>query len=507
MKTLRYILLIGWMLSSFMLVSQVEYSVKLVEGKTHKKPGKLIKILGESNAVSYSLFHDNGNYFIVSYDQQMNKQQRYKINLKEKSKLLQLHAVVLFGDELFIFKTFDNRKRKAIYTFVQKVEVSSLKKISSSKVISENFYAMNKSYLDLFIRTSDNQKYMVLAQRIMHRDRLGDILYTRLFDWDFNLIESHNLKIGLSESDPVVWDIDIENNGTYSIVAGHSLHRKKMGESQQRSVAYLYKCTLDSVYSYELDLQNRKVLDASIDPSEDGAMVSFVTSEHNKNTDDLSLLLFSYTPELQVKYQSHNYISMDSLLRSAHLIGNGKKRANPKDMEVDYPIVSLKKITEKEWSLTIEQKVVTSTSDHPDVSDFYSVDYEYKNVINLRFNQECELLRTGFYPKCQSGNSNYYLSLLVGDSEKASYFIYNDGVKSLGPQKKKQKCFELHHKPIIILGIASEKGIEKYSLLGAKSIGWMVVATRSHYDKKNKVMLLYLQKRKQSKMVRLSIIH
>jgi phosphoribosylformimino-5-aminoimidazole carboxamide ribonucleotide (ProFAR) isomerase len=492
---------------SISLVAQQSEDVRVLEGDSYRLKGKLIRVLGTYDNKAYSLMDLEGDFEIHSFDQNLNLIQRFPLDMELKGKDLRLQAVILSGKEILVFSSFKNRKHERFYYILQRYSAVDFSVVKEPEVLSYSNYTNNKSYPETFVRQSDNGDYFSFLYRLISKDGVGDSLNVILMRKGEGLLNQFSLLLGEQKSDPDLWDMKMSDKGTLFLVGGNSLYRRKLGLNQKHSLVNIYACNAKQLHSYEFDFQQRKIYDAALELNADTLMCAFVTSAKRGGT--LSILNIGMTERLKMQWQNTFRIDVDSMLKTEDFDNTplSMKHKSRHNEQLAYRIKTYRAHGKNQLDLTIERQYAYATSDHPDAIDYYSSSFKYTHMIAFRLGRHADLISTHLIPKCQFGSSNYYFSFATLSSDSSMYLVYNDDLKNIGPQGRIKTCFNGGRTSvgmIVKIDIDTQK-VQRTAIIGARNVGWQMVTDRSYYDEVTSTLYVYLKKRNNGKLIRISL--
>ena len=482
-------------------------SYTLLEGYPFRSKAKIIKVLGQIEGKTFALMEDGEDYFVYRFNDALTLEKRLPIRSTLKNKELMLHSVQLFGDEVLMFHTFKNQKHEKFYLILQRFHYQTYERVGEPVVIAEVPYKNNKSYPEIFIRSSDNHAYLSFCIRLLSKLQVGSSMDCYLMNSAFEVLRHEKIDFGKNNEMIKVWDWDVSNEGKLLLAAGISrfsgINYSYRGQAKRSALINLYAISADTNYMEKLTFHRMFVDDVHLELLDSTRFMACIAGKFKDELyPEINGEVFNYKLQ-RTSAAYYPNIPLDSMLKAGKIRRYKSGKRTRKGTEMRYRIKSVDPLNDGTIAMTIEQQFSYIISDHPNASDFYSSSFRYAHILHVRLDTNTIEHKAYVIPKCQYGSSARYFSCLSKTTDSTSYFVFNNDISNLSP-KRKNDCYNGGKRVIAMLYTLDDEGnMVKGKMMHLRSYGWIMVTERSYYNEVENVFYVFMRNNKQARLVKL----
>jgi|GEM_PF-1290468 len=391
--------------------------------------------------ITYAAGGPNLSYLIQHYDNDMKSTRFVKVEL---DKDYEYKTILHFGNELYVFSTFQDKKNKKKELYAQKIDKKTLRvgkeklKIASAfNTVSfgENRYNAFNYIGDRFYKiklSRDKSKLLIYYSQTTEKKTEHEHISVQVYDSGLRESWRNTYKLPCKDDLFIIESLRVSDEGKVYLLGKE--YKEKLRERVDGMPNYTYKLfsfsnKIDSFDNYQLNLEDKFLtnIEMAVAKQANEVVCSGYYSENGKSGKNGSFYFRIDTEKKEIiKSKSHAF---SSEIMTA-ILGNKEKKKLDKTLEAEKDI-NLNNYKFDEIILREDGGVVLISEYRRrkvfSGSDDAIVKYYRNNIIIINISPSGEVeWSTKIAKKQVDTNSEYFLSYSTAVVNDKIYFIFND---------------------------------------------------------------------------------
>lgn len=497
-------------------------------GNEHKEPrnARLSNLIGNDMTGYYALrkgvgvgmLSNEGKIFIEKYNMGMKLAKTSEIKLEYKNKDLVLEDIKLIGDELYLFTSYRNKRKKINYLFAQTISKKSLRLKRDMKIIAQIPSRSQFSSSSFDIEFSRDSSKILLFGQLPYKANKPERYQIQVCDKELNPIWKKDIELPYADARFTVENYRVDKEGNVHVLG---MIYEESGRRTRRNGLPTYKYTL-LTYSedgaldkeYKIDLGDKFITDLTFRIQKDGNPVcAGFYSEKNSNSvrgtyffkinKETGELYNQGIKEFEFEFLTELFTDRQKKkAEKAEKDNNDKRQAELFEYDLDKLILR----SDGGAVLVAEQYYVRVTDERfRDLATGYwqnrtNRHYHYNDVIVVNIGPDGDIDWATHVPKRQvtANDGGYFSSYSVAVTGKAVYLVFNDNSKNFNPDKPTNKIYSFNgSRSIVALAEIKPDGtVSKYPLFSNREEGILTRPKMSKQTDSNELIIYGERNRK-----------
>ena len=444
------------------------------------------------------------------YSSKMNLRKANKLKLKYKSKKLAFEDMLYWKGNLHLLTSFNNKKTKMNYLFVESISTKSLNQRGNIKMIAEipgrsttNIGSFDYSF------SRDSSKLLIYNELPYKKNDPERFAFT-VYNDQFEVIWEQDISLPYPDGKFTVEDYRIDNNGNVfllGVLYQDGSRRRRKGKPNYKYVILSYDGTGNNQKEFQIDLKDKFITDLTFRPNNKGHLIcSGFYSEKNSYSVKGTYYLKIDTETNAVLAQNSKAFEFEFL--TEHLSDRKKNKAKRAALEGDaksgaelYEFDLDKLILRSDGGalLVAEQYYVYERSfdnfgtfNNPYGRSRIDYYYNYNDIIVVNIQPTGEIEWVTRIPKKQNtvNDGGYYSSYAMSIVRDKLFFVFNDNEKNFNGEQGKIYNFNGKNSIIALAEIRKDGTSKIHPLANNKDLGIIARPKRCKQSAK-KQMVLY----------------
>ncbi len=497
---MRFLLILLFSFSSFLLFAQ-RGPVDVNWGKEYKEPRNsiLTEFIGKDatgfyalrQGVGEGLLSKEGSIFIERYNKKMNLIISNEVKLSYKNKDLTYEGIELVGDDLLLFTSFKNRKKKIHYIFSQTISKKSLKPRADFQILTQmptkNQFISSAFSLEF---SRDSTKMLVFSQ-LPNQNRTPEKYQITVLNQEMETLWEKNIQLPYDAEKFSINEYRVDNEGNVFVlgkVYKEGTRNVKRGKPNYQYTLLTYSNNGSLAPEYKIDLEDKFITDLTFRIQKNGDPVCAGFYSDNNSYSVRGTYFFKIDKKTgdvyNINLKEFSFEFLTELMNERR-----KKRAEKIEKQGDerrqielnqYSLDRLVLRTDGGAVLVAEQYYVTTQNDRfRDARGFWqyrsTMTYHYNNIIVVNINPSGEIDWASHVPKRQitTSDGGYFSSYALAVTNKAIYMVFNDNGKNFDKDKEKHKIHSYNgSRSVVTLAEVKPNGtVTKFPLFNNKEEG------------------------------------
>ena len=466
--------------------------------KRKMKPGSIV--------LSYSLDH---------YDKKFNKTNSVDLKMKANGRKLQLKSAMQWGDEIYLFNTYKDKRAKRNYLYATTVNKKTLQPNTDSKVIAEiNYSGRNHNSGGFGLRMARDSSKLLIYKQLPYVKGGKEKIGFKVFDNEMNELWEKTVILPYSDKLFRVTSFKIDNNGNVHLLG--KAYKGKLRETVNGVPNYKYR-----LLSYSNEGKTKKNnaitfgdlfiadMQFTFNKEEELICAGFYSKKGTYGIKGTFFIKYDMT-DFSVLDKSHNEFEADFIVQNLSNWAKSKaKKKASKGKEPELYNYDLDNIILREDGGAVligEQYKVktithTTTTANGGTTTSTTTQYYYNDIIVVSLSPEGEIDWTKKIAKTQSSSNDggFYSSYALAIVNDKLYFVFNDNVRNLDYNGNGRPVnYRLSGKSgvVVLIELDSEGRLSKREALFNTKELELIVRPKVCQQVSNNEMIIFGQKRK-----------
>ncbi len=496
----------GLFFLTFFLATNLAYSqrgpVDIKWGDDYKEPRNsvLTDFIGKDENGFYALrqgtgtgiLAKDGSVFVERYNSRMKLVKSYEIELKYKKKDLVFEDIQLVGDQLILFTSFKNRKKKTHYLFAQSISKKSLKPRKDMVVVSQVPTRRQGGLGTFDIDFSrDSSKFVVLSQ-LPYQTNTPEKYKIKVMNSSLEEEWTEDITLPYKDEAFSIEKFGVDNEGNVFILGliykDGRRRMKRSGKPNYQYTLLTYSKGGNFAPEYKIDLQDQFITDLTFQIQKNGDPLCAGFFSDRNSYSIRGIYFFKISKETGDVYNvSMEDFEFDFL---TELMSNRKKKRaeraeqnNDEKRQAELFQYDLDKVVPRSDGgalLVAEQYYITTQNERfRDVYGYWqtriSYEYHYNDIIVVNISPEGVIEWSTHVPKRQqtSNDGGYFSSYAIAVTSKAIYMVFNDNGKNFDKNRNRDRLFAYNgSRSIVTLAeVKADGSLTKYPLFSNREEG------------------------------------
>ncbi|GIV30980.1 MAG: hypothetical protein KatS3mg029_0331 [Saprospiraceae bacterium] len=440
-------------------------------------------------------------------DRDMRVMRSEELDLKYKGKQRDFEDLILFGDGLYLFTSFNNTAHKKNYLFVQEVHMRSLQASRSLRMIAET-EARNKEVEGSFaFRLSEDSTHLLIFHDLPFEKRQPARFGFHVFDQQMQLVWEKEVTLPYPDNQFTVEEYRVDEQGNVYLLGVLYEDEAKLRRRGQPTYKYIMLAYLENgerQEEFRFDLPERFITDLTFRIARSGELV-FAGFYSEKGTYSIKGSYFFHLDPASRQVTNGQAAPFDFDFLTAFMSERSRAKAleaeRNNDIQrapelFDYSLDRLILRSDGGAVLVAEQFYVERETyrDYPYYSGFYypyrfydpfyynrynslqtDYIYNYNDIIVVNIRPDGTLEWTARIPKWQEtrNDGGYFSSYVMSIVRDKLYFVYNDDPRNYDPRRNQRKVYKYTGgEAMMVLAEVNIKGeVHFYPLVDAGNSG------------------------------------
>ena len=432
---------------------------KIISGITQGEHGYYIRELN----MKYNSFKEisTGEYKIHKISKDLKTNNYSEITIPFHSRKSKLKKIMILDNDLLVFSSYFDKKKKEKYIYLQKIDPITLNKVEEKETILKSKFRRGwQQYCNYFFKLSPDKSKLLIYEEDVYKGFKRTIHFCVIDKSSTKLWEE---SISLDKKNMIgndIRDAGIDNYGNISFLA----NSKQKGV---RKIFSIINCNIENKTIQEQIIKsnrNNLIQDVKIKFDSTSAILigGFYSNANNKRSDGFLFGKWNFldqNPKL-------TFTSFTDKFKK-----EGEKKYSLKSGMEKYNLCHFH-LSKKGNIVLIGERVKKHEYDKLGSSgDISYFKYEFGNILYIEFRpNDLSIIRSGKIKKKRILESNFSRNFYFYEKENNFHFIFNDHLDNINNPEKKPKAAGGSNKNIAVNVEINSKGKLKYSSFSGNKI-------------------------------------